>query len=191
MAQVTEAPIREGELGWYVIHVFTGQEEKIKGFLEEEAKRLGISDQITQVLIPKEDVIEMRDGKKKAKTRTFFPGYMLVEMILNKTTEHLILNTPQVINFVGPKNRPVPLRRYEVDRILGQQDKAADVELIELPFQVGDTIKVIDGPFKDFTGIVREINMPKRKAKVMVSIFGRSTPIELDFLQISTELGTS
>lgn len=133
----------------------------------------------------------MRDGKKKAKTRTFFPGYMLVEMVLNKNTEHLILNTPQVINFVGPKNRPVPLRRHEVDRILGQQDKAADMELIELPFNVNDTIKVIDGPFKDFTGIVREINMPKRKAKVMVSIFGRSTPIELDFLQISTELGTS
>ena len=184
MAQVTDAPIREGELGWYVIHVFTGQEEKIKGFLEEESKRLGIADQITQVLIPKEDVIEMRDGKKKAKTRTFFPGYMLVEMILNKTTEHLILNTPQVINFVGPKNRPVPLRRHEVERILGQQDKAADTELIELPFQVGDTIKVIDGPFTDFNGTIEEVKPEKGKVKVLISIFGRATPVELDFVQV-------
>ena len=183
-----DTPIRSGELAWYVIHVFTGQEEKIKTFLEEEAERLNLKDQVTKVLIPREEIIEMREGKKKTKTRTFFPGYMLVEMLLNKTTEHLILNTPQVINFVGPKNKPQPLRRQEVDRILGQAEHAATETLIELPFKEGDTIKVIDGPFKEFTGMIREINLPKRKVKVMVSIFGRSTPIELDFLQVSTEL---
>jgi transcriptional antiterminator NusG len=183
-----DTPIRSGELAWYVIHVFTGQEEKIKTFLEEEAERLNLKDQITKVLIPREEIVEMREGKKKMKKRTFFPGYMLVEMLLNKTTEHLILNTPQVINFVGPKNKPQPLRRHEVDRILGQAEQAASKQLIELPFSEGDTIKVIDGPFKEFTGMIREINLPKRKVKVMVSIFGRSTPIELDFLQVSTEL---
>lgn len=178
------------DLAWFVIHVFTGQEEKIKTFILEEAARLSLDDQITQVLIPKEDVVEMRDGKKKSKTRVFFPGYMLVEMRLNKATEHLILNTPQVINFVGPRNRPQPLRRHEIDRILGVVDKAAGEQVVEIPFSVGDTIKVIDGPFKDFSGVVREINLEKRKVKVMVSIFGRSTPIELDFLQVTTELAT-
>jgi transcription termination/antitermination protein NusG len=175
-------------LAWYVIHVFTGQEEKIKSFLLEEVKRLHLEEQITQVLIPKEDVIEMRDGKKKTKTRVFFPGYMLVEMLLNKATEHLITTTPQVINFVGPKNRPQALRKHEVDRILGHVDRAAGAQVVEVPFSIGDTIKVIDGPFRDFTGVVRDINLEKRKVKVMVSIFGRSTPIELDFLQVSTDL---
>jgi len=175
-------------LAWYVIHVFTGQEEKIRNFLLEEIKRLHLEEDVMQVLIPKEDVVEMRDGKKKLKTRVFFPGYMLVEMQLNKATEHLILNTPQVINFVGPKNRPQPLRKSEVDRILGHVDRAEGKQVVEVPFEVGDSIKVIDGPFKDFTGVVRDINLEKRKVKVMVSIFGRSTPIELDFLQVSTDL---
>lgn len=190
MFATTDTPPAEGELAWYVIHVFTGQEEKIRSFLMEEVKRLKLDDQVTQVLIPKEDVVEMRDGKKKTKTRVFFPGYMLVEMTINKATEHLIMNTPQVINFVGPKNRPQPLRRSEVDRILGHVDRAAGAQVVEVPFVVGDSIKVIDGPFKDFSGVVRDINVEKRKVKVMVSIFGRSTPIELDFLQVSTDLTT-
>ncbi|MBI5059797.1 transcription termination/antitermination factor NusG [candidate division KSB1 bacterium] len=178
-------------LHWYVIHVFTGQEEKIKAFLDEEVKRLHLEEQLTTVLIPKEEVVEMRDGKKKVKTRVIYPGYMYIEMLLNKNTEHLLLNTPQVINFVGPKNKPQPLRRYEIDRILGHVDRAEGGQVVEVPFRVGDAIKVIDGPFKDFTGVVRDINLEKRKVKVMVSIFGRSTPIELDFLQVSTELATS
>jgi transcriptional antiterminator NusG len=175
------------ESAWYVIHVFTGQEEKIRSFLLEEVKRLGLEERVTQVLIPKEEVVEMRDGKKKSKTRVFFPGYMLVEMKLDRNTEHLILNTPQVINFVGPKNRPQPLRKAEVDRILGRVDQGKGSQVIEVPFKTGDSIKVIDGPFKDFSGVVRDINLEKRKVKVMVSIFGRSTPIELDFLQVSTD----
>jgi transcriptional antiterminator NusG len=176
------------ESAWYVIHVFTGQEEKIRSFLLEEVKRLRLEERLTQVLIPKEEVIEMRDGKKKSKTRVFFPGYMLVEMKLDRNTEHLILNTPQVINFVGPKNRPQPLRKAEVDRVLGRVDQGKGAQVIEVPFKVGDSIKVIDGPFKDFSGVVRDINLEKRKVKVMVSIFGRSTPVELDFLQVSTDL---
>ena len=184
------ATLYTDESAWYVIHVFTGQEEKIRSFLLEEVKRLHLEERLTQVLIPKEEVIEMRDGKKKAKTRVFFPGYMLVEMKLDKATEHLILNTPQVINFVGPKNKPQPLRKVEVDRILGRVDQGKGTQVIEVPFKVGDSIKVIDGPFKDFSGVVRDINLEKRKVKVMVSIFGRSTPVELDFLQVSTDFTT-
>ncbi len=191
LTMVSSAADPATSLHWYVIHVFTGQEEKIKSFIEEEVKRLQLEDQITQVLIPKEDVVEMRDGKKKIKSRVIYPGYMYVEMLLNKNTEHLLQNTPQVLNFVGPKNKPEALRRHEVDRIRGLVDRASGAQVVEVQFKIGDSIKVIDGPFKDFTGVVRDINLEKRKVKVMVSIFGRSTPIELDFLQVSTELANA
>jgi transcriptional antiterminator NusG len=174
---------------WYVIHVFTGQEEKIRNYLLEESKRQGLEDKFAQVLIPREEVIEMRDGKKRTKSRVFFPGYLFVEMILDRATEHLILNTPQVIDF-GRRNKPQPLTKREVDRILGRCERPGGREVIEIPFKANDTIRIIDGPFKDFIGAVREINIEKRKVKVMVSIFGRSTPVELDFLQVSTDLGT-
>ena len=187
---VTETPPETQEKKqWYVIHVFTGQEEKIRNYLLEEAKRQGVADKLAQVLIPKEEIVEMRDGKKRMKTRIFFPGYLFVEMLLDRSTEHLIMNTPQVIEF-GRRNKPQPLPKREVDRILGRCSSSEGREVVEVPFRVDDTIRVIDGPFKDFTGIVREINIEKRKLKVMVSIFGRSTPVELDFLQVTTELGT-
>lgn len=173
---------------WYVIHVFTGQEEKIKSFLLEEIERVGLKPKFGQILIPSEEVIEMRDGRKRSKSRVFFPGYMLVEMLLDKETQHLILNTPNVINFVGPRNHPTPLLKNEIDRILGKVDAAAEQKHIEVPFKLDDTIKIIDGPFKDFTGFIKEINQEKRKLKVMVSIFGRSTPVEVDFLQVSTDI---
>lgn len=177
------------ETRWYVVHVFTGMEKKIKSFLEEEIERLGYQDLITQVLIPSEEVVEMKHGKKKTKSRVFFPGYMLLEMMLTKETQHLILNTPNVINFVGPKNKPQALQPAEVDRILGRVHEVQETMAVEIPFEVDDSVKVIDGPFKDFTGVIREINLEKKKLKVMVSIFGRSTPVELDFLQVTTELG--
>ena len=187
---VTEtSPEEQDNKQWYVIHVFTGQEEKIRNYLLEEAKRQGIADKLAQVLIPKEEIVEMRDGKKRMKTRIFFPGYLFVEMLLDRSTEHLIMNTPQVIEF-GRRNKPQPLPKREVDRILGRCSDAKGQEVVEVPFRVDDSIRVIDGPFKDFTGIVREISIEKRKLKVMVSIFGRSTPVELDFLQVTTELGT-
>ena len=182
-------PSTADEGRWYVVHVFTGQEDKIRAYLLEEAKRQGIEDKFKQVLIPREEIIEMRDGKKRTKSRVFFPGYLFVEMILDRSTEHLILNTPQVIDF-GRKNKPQPLSKREVDRILGRCNDAKGREVIEVPFKVDEAIRVIDGPFKDFTGVIREINLEKRKLKVMVSIFGRSTPVELDFLQVTTDLGT-
>ena len=177
------------ETQWFVVHVFTGMEKKIKSFLEEEIERLGYQDMITQVLIPSEEVMEMKHGKKKTKSRVFFPGYMLIEMSVSKETQHLILNTPNVINFVGPKNKPQALQQEEVDRILGRVQEVQETTAVEVPFEVDDSVKVIDGPFKDFTGVIREINLEKKKLKVMVSIFGRSTPVELDFLQVTTELG--
>lgn len=174
-------------LKWYAIHVFSGHEKKIKKVLESEIERNQMQDQITRILIPAEDVVEMRDGKKRVKNRIFFPGYMLVEMELNKKTQHLVLDTNGVTNFVGPKNQPVPLHEDEVRRILGRVEDRRDEEVIDIPFREGDPVKVIDGPFSDFSGIVEDVNREKKKLKVMVSIFGRSTPVELDFLQISLE----
>ena len=172
---------------WYAIHVFSGHEKKIKKYLESEVERTSLHDQISRILIPAEDVIEMRDGKKRVKNRMFFPGYMLVEMELNKKTQHVVLNTPGVTNFVGPKNQPVALHEDEVKRILGRVEDRRDEEVIDIPFREGDAVKVTDGPFTDFTGVVEEINHEKKKLKVMVSIFGRSTPVELDFLQVNLE----
>ena len=174
-------------LQWYAIHVFSGHEKKIQKYLESEVERADLTDKVPRILIPSEDVIEMKDGKKRMKNRIFFPGYMLVEMELDKVTQHLILNAPGVTNFVGPKNQPVPLQEDEIRRILGRVEERQDEEIIEIPYSEGDPVKVIDGPFTDFAGVVEEINREKKKLKVMVSIFGRSTPVELDFLQVELE----
>ncbi len=174
-------------LRWYAIHVFSGHEKKIKKYLENEVERAGLKEKIFRILIPSEDVIEMKGGKKRVKNRIFFPGYMLIEMELDNVTQHLILNTSGVTNFVGPKNKPVPLQEDEVRRILGRVEDRRDEEIIEIPYREGDAVKVVDGPFTDFAGVVEEINHEKKKLKVMVNIFGRSTPVELDFLQVELE----
>jgi len=174
-------------LQWYAIHVFSGHEKKIQKYLENEIEQANLQEKIPRILIPSEDVVEMRDGKKRVKNRVFFPGYMLVEMELDKVTQHIILNAPGVTNFVGPKNQPVPLHEDEIRRILGRVEDRRDEEIIEVPYRVGDPVKVVDGPFTEFVGVVEEINHEKKKLKVMVSIFGRSTPVELDFLQVELE----
>ena len=174
-------------LQWYAIHVFSGHEKKIQRYLENEIDRAGLRERMPRVLIPSEDVVEMRDGKKRVKNRIFFPGYMLVEMELDNVTQHIILNAPGVTNFVGPKNKPVPLKEEEMRRILGRVEERQDEEIIDIPYRVGDPVKVVDGPFSDFAGVVEDINHEKKKLKVMVSIFGRSTPVELDFLQVELE----
>lgn len=156
-------------------------------YLENEIERTNLKEKIPRILIPSEDVVEMRNGKKRVKNRIFFPGYMLVEMDLDKVTKHLILNAPGVTNFVGPKNEPVPLQEDEVRRILGRIEDRRDEEVIDIPYREGDVVKVVDGPFTDFAGVVDNINHEKRKLKVMVSIFGRSTSVELDFLQVELE----
>jgi transcription termination/antitermination protein NusG len=175
-------------LRWYAIRSYSGHENKVKAYIENEVKQadpaLKMSDRIVAVVVPTEKVYEVRDGKKRTKTRNFFPGYVLINCVLDKDTKHLILNTPSVISFVGPKNTPTPLRRDEVDKILGRMEERRDTEVPEVQFRVGDPVRVIDGPFNTFSGFVQEVNQEKTKLKVMVSIFGRKTPVELDFSQV-------
>ena len=176
------------EKKWYVVRTYSGHENKVKAYIENEvAQAAGMEERIGAVIVPSEKVFEMKDGKKKSKTRTFFPGYILVEAALDKTVTHLILNAPSVISFVGPKNAPAPLQASEVRRLIGKIEERKDVEVIEVPFKVGDAVKVTDGPFNNFTGFVQEVNEEKMKLKVMVSIFGRKTPVELDFSQVELE----
>jgi transcriptional antiterminator NusG len=176
--------VEQTEAKWYAIHVLSGHENKVKAYLENEAMHAGLSERIDNVVIPSEDITEMRDGKKRTRTKIMFPGYMLVHMVFDKQTRHLVLNTPGVTNFVGRKNEPIPLKQEEADRIIGRD---GDKDRESVPFHVGDPIKVVDGPFTDFTGFVEGVNEEKSKVKVMVSIFGRATPVELDFLQVELE----
>ncbi len=175
------------EKKWYVVRTYSGHENKVKAYIENEVAQAGLSDQVTSVVVPSEKVFEVKDGKKKSKTRTFFPGYILIEAVLDKNTTHIILNTPSVISFVGPKNAPAPLQPTEVRRLIGRIEERRDVEVIEVPFKTGDAVKVTDGPFNNFSGFVQEVNEEKMKLKVMVSIFGRKTPVELDFSQVELE----
>jgi len=172
---------------WYAIRGYSGKEKKIREAILSEAERNEIDDLIDEVLVPSENIVEMRDGKKRVRDKVFFPGYVLIKMELTKETQYLIENTPGVLNFVGPKGAPQPLRDEEVKRILGEVEEKEGREVVETPFKVGDPIKVTDGPFVDFSGFVEEVNEEKQKVKVMVSIFGRPTPVELDYLQVELE----
>ncbi len=175
------------EKKWYVLRTYSGHENKVKAYIENEIGQAGLSERVSSVIVPSEKVFEVKDGKKKSRTRTFFPGYILVEAELDKTTTHIILNTPSVISFVGPKNAPAPLQPSEIRRLIGKIEERKDVEVVEVPFKNGDVVKVTEGPFNNFSGFVQEVNEEKMKLKVMVSIFGRKTPIELDFSQVELE----
>lgn len=173
---------------WYVIRAISGSEKKVKQYLESEINRLGISDYITQVLIPTEKVYQVRKGKKVSKERNYLPGYILIEAILVGEIPHTIKNVPGVLGFLGSKGEPVPLRPSEVNRILGKVDELTEQgEEVSVPFIVGETVTVIDGPFNSFTGVIEEINEEKKKLKVMVKIFGRKTPLELGFMQVEKD----
>ncbi len=175
---------------WYVVRAISGKEKKVKEYIDLEVSRLKIEDQIAQVLIPTEKIYQIRNGKKVSKERSFFPGYVMIEAALNGEIEHLIRNIPNVIGFLGAEKGgdPVPLRQTEVNRILGKVDELAESEEeINIPFVVGENVKVIDGPFNNFTGVIEEINEEKKKLKVMVKIFGRKTPLELSYMQVEKE----
>lgn len=172
---------------WYVVRTYSGHEAKVKSYIESEVARLNLGDRISAILIPSEKVIEVKDGKKKAKVKNFFPGYVLVEMSVDRETTHLILEAPSVLGFVPDKNNPAPLQPDEVRRLIGKMEDRDQVEVMEIPFRVGDPVKVVEGPFNNFTGFVQEVNGEKSKVKVMVSIFGRKTPVELDFGQVELE----
>lgn len=175
---------------WYVVRAVSGKEKKVKEQLEVEIGRLNLEDHVAQVLIPTEKVYQIRNGKKVSKERNYFPGYVLIEAALTGEVPHIIKNITNVIGFLGETKGgdPVPMRQAEVNRILGKVDELADSnEEINIPFIVGETVKVIDGPFNSFSGVIEEINEEKKKLKVMVKIFGRKTPLELSYMQVEKE----
>lgn len=174
---------------WYVLRAIGGKEKKVKEYLDNEIARRNLQDYISQVLIPMEKVYQIRSGKKVSKERTFFPGYVIVEAALVGEVPHILRSVPNVLGFLGSQSgEPIPMRKAEVNRILGKVDElAASEEELNVPFVVGETVKVIDGPFNSFTGVIEEVNEEKRKLKVMVKIFGRKTPLELSFMQVEKE----
>lgn len=176
-------------LKWYVVRAVSGKEKKVKQYIEAEINRLGLNHVVPQVLIPMEKYYQMRDGKKVAKERNFYPGYVLLEAALDGELEHIIKAVPSVVGFLGDKaGVPTPLRPAEVNRILGKVDEmAGQGEMISVPYYVGETVKVNDGPFNGFTGEIEEVNEEKKKLKVMVKVFGRKTPLELNYMQVEKE----
>ena len=179
----------EEEKKWYVIRAMGGKEKKVKEYIENEISRLNLQEYISQVLIPSEKVYQIIGGKKISKERNFFPGYILIEGTIEGEIIHIIKNINGVIGFLGTKDgEPIPLRTNEVNRILGKVDeKAEGEEELKFPFYVGETVKVIDGPFNSFSGVIEDVNNEKKKLKVIVKIFGRKTPLELSFLQVEKE----
>ncbi len=172
------------EKHWYIIHTYSGFEAKVKESLRQRADAMGMSEAIEEILVPTEEVVEIREGKKKRSTRKFFPGYVLVKMAMSDDAWHVVRNTPKVTGFVGTGNKPVPLSEDEVARIVNQVSVAAEKPKPVLAFNVGETVRIVDGPFSNFTGKVEEVNEDRSTLKVMVTIFGRATPVELEFLQV-------
>jgi transcriptional antiterminator NusG len=169
---------------WFIVHTYSGFEAKVKESLRQRVDAMGLGDVIEEILIPTEEVVEVREGKKTRSTRKFFPGYVLVKMTMSDAAWHLVKNTPKVTGFVGTGNRPVPLSNAEVDRIVNQISVAAEKPKPKLEFRIGEPVLIVDGPFSNFTGQVEEINEDRSTLKVMVTIFGRATPVELGFLQV-------
>ncbi len=168
---------------WYAIHTYSGFEGRVKSSIEEKIKTLKLENMIAQVLVPTENVVELKEGKKRVSTKKFFPGYVLIEMELTDETWHLINNIPKVTGFIGSNNQPSALSDEEVEVIRKQMDTGVALTKTKSQFQKGDNVRIADGPFLGFTGMIDEIDLDHRKLRVMVSIFGRSTPVELDFLQ--------
>jgi len=169
---------------WYIVHTYSGYENKVRESLKQRAEALGMTEAIGEVLIPTEDVVEMRDGSRVISKKKFFPGYVLINMEMNDATWHVVKNTPKVTGFVGCATSPVPLTQEEVDRIINQVSVAAEKPKPKFQFQRADSVRIVDGPFSNFQGVVDEVNNDRATVKVMVTIFGRSTPVELDFLKV-------
>lgn len=172
---------------WYVVRAVSGKEKKAKEFIENEIASRNLQDYVSQVLIPTEKVVQIRNGKKISRERNFYPGYVFIEAALVGEIPHILKNINHVIGFLGG-DHPTPMRESEVNRMLGKVDELSEnEEEINNPFYVGESVKVVDGPFNGFNGVIEEVNEEKRKLKVMVKIFGRKTPLELSFLQVIKE----
>lgn len=170
------------EKNWYVVHTYSGFEDKVKLGIEDKAEKKGLQDRITRILVPSERVIELKAGKKKESDKKFYPGYILVEMALDDETWHLVRSTPRVTGFVGG-TKPVALPEEEIEIILQQLEKGPSTQ-IKTQFQKGESVRIIDGPFASFVGYIDEVDMDHGRLRVMVSIFGRQTPVELNFFQV-------
>ena len=172
---------------WYVVRAVSGQENKIKSYIETDIARLGLSDYVDEVLVPTEKVVQIRNGKKINKERNYFPGYIMIKANLSGEVPHIIRSITNVIGFLGETKGgdPVPLRTSEVNRMLGKVDElSVQTENVVIPYKIGETVKVIDGPFNGFNGNIEKVNEEKRKLEVMVKIFGRKTPLELSYMQV-------
>jgi len=172
-------------LRWYVVHTYSGYENKVKTALEERVKQAGLQEKITEVLIPSESVVELVKGERKTSKRKYFPGYILVQMELDDQTWHLVKNTPKVTGFIGSRTEPAVISDEEVEQIRAQMAEGQEKPRPKYSFEKGDSVRVVDGPFINFNGTVEEVRPEKGKLRVLVSIFGRPTPVELDFIQVT------
>lgn len=182
---VTDSEIDQAESddrGWYVVHCYSGYEKKVRHNLEQRIETMGMKEKIFDVVVPTEEEIEVKDGKRRTVERRVFPGYILVDMILTEESWYVVRNTPGVTGFVGMGNQPIPLRPEEVAHIVKRME--ADAPRIKVSFRVKERVRIVDGPFNDFRGTVAEIDIERAKVRVMVNFFGRETPVELDFLQV-------
>lgn len=175
-----QAPAKQ----WFIIHTYSGFESRVKESLRQRADAMGMGDTVGEILIPTEEVVEMRDGKKVVSSKKFFPGYILVNMAMSDDAWHMVKNTPKVTGFVGTGVKPTPLHQEEVDRIINQVTTSAEKPKPKFVYKEGEQVRIVDGPFSNFTGSVEDVNHDRNTLKIMVTIFGRSTPVELDFLQV-------
>lgn len=175
-------------LRWYVVHAYSGFEDQVMRSLKERIERSGLQDKFGEILVPTEEVVEMRDGKKRKSDRKFFPGYVLVQMEMNDDTWHLVKECPKVLGFIGgTSDRPAPITNAEADAILQRVEDGVDRPKPKVLFEPGEVVRVTDGPFTDFNGVVEEVNFEKSRLRVSVLIFGRSTPVELEFSQVEKD----
>jgi len=173
---------------WYVVHAYSGFENQVIRSLQERIERSGLSDMFSEILVPTEEVVEMRDGKKRKSCRKFFPGYVLVKMEMNDDTWHLVKEAPKVLGFIGgTSEKPAPITEQEADAILQRVEEGVDKPRPKILFEPGELVRINDGPFADFNGVVEEVNYEKSRLRVSVLIFGRSTPVDLEFEQVAKE----
>ena len=173
------------ELKWYIVHVYSGFEDKVKKNLEERVEALGQQEFFGQILVPTEQVVELRKGQKKTSSRKFYPGYIMIQMVLNKETWHTVKNTSKITGFVGGEVNPTPISDEEAKQIVHQMEEGVSRPKPRYSFEEGDEVRVVDGPFTNFQGVVEEVKPEKEKLRVSITIFGRPTPVELDFIQVN------
>ena len=181
----TLAPTTNPDLRWYIVHAYSGMEKAVERNITERINRVGMQNKFGRILVPTEEVVEMRNGKRKTTERRLFPGYVFVEMVMEDDTWHLVKHTSKVTGFVGgAKNRPAPISEAEIQKIVDQVQEGSDKPRHKIEFMVGELVRVKEGPFTDFNGSVEEVNYEKSRLRVSVAIFGRSTPVELEFSQV-------